>query len=400
MRPINTETTSFTTSAWFYSLLFLLARIILIISVPLEGLKSYGDFWNFSSLAAAGVPFIDLWVEFPPLFPFISRAIFLLVGGREYAYVYLLALLFSLAQAGNIYYFQAIGSKIFPAGEAEKRTLVYAFMLICLFYGWAYFDCLAVFFMLLGLDSYLKRRPVLAGTALAIGGLIKWFPLLLLPCLWRNDRKRSGLKLITVALGIIAVVWIALWLSSPEFTGASLLSQSAKGSWETIWALIDGNLGTGNFNPAIDRTLPGSVSLATGAPPVISPWMTLVVFTGLGLYILLKSSLDDERHLLALATLTVVIFFLWSPGYSPQWVLYLLPLLLLSLPGARAVLLSLSLLLLSLLEWPLILSRGWFGYLDELVISRSLILVLLAVILVQMLVGSRKKSQDGIFEHK
>ena len=44
------------------SLLFLFARLIMIISIPIEGLKSYGDFWNFYNLASLGRPFLDLWV--------------------------------------------------------------------------------------------------------------------------------------------------------------------------------------------------------------------------------------------------------------------------------------------------------------------------------------------------
>ena len=86
------------------SFLFLIARLIMVVSIPFEGLKSYGDFWNFYQLAATGRPFLDLWLEFPPLFPVLSRGIYLMVGGREHSYIYALIVIFSIFQAANIFF--------------------------------------------------------------------------------------------------------------------------------------------------------------------------------------------------------------------------------------------------------------------------------------------------------
>jgi hypothetical protein len=70
---------------------------------------------------------------------------------------------------------------------------------------------------------------------------------------------------------------------------------------------------------------------------------------------------------------------LWSPGWSPQWVLYLLPIILLVLPEREALLLSLALVLINLLEWPLLLSRGYNWGLWLTIPGRALLLALLAV---------------------
>ena len=120
--------------------------LILIISTPLEGLKSSGDFWNFFSQAGMGRPFFAFWVEFPPLFPWISRLAYLITGGREHSYIYALVIFFSIIQAVNVYLFGRIVKRSIPNGNDLQPVLIYGFLTIALFYTWAYFDILAIFF--------------------------------------------------------------------------------------------------------------------------------------------------------------------------------------------------------------------------------------------------------------
>jgi hypothetical protein len=57
-------------------------------------------------------------------------------------------------------------------------------------------------------------------------------------------------------------------------------------------------------------------------------------------------------------------------------VLYLIPLFLLALDWRNARLLTVTLVLVNLLEWPVLLSRGWFQLLPVTVIVRTLLLLL------------------------
>jgi len=353
------------------SSLFFASRLIILLSLPLEGVRSYGDFWNFYYLAGLGRPFRDIWIEFPPLFPFLSRGIYLLVGGREHAYVYLSVLVFSLIQAVTIYLFQCLAEEIWGKDEGLQRTFIYALLILGLFYGWAYFDCLAVFLALLGLYLAVKSRSLAAGIVLGLGGLVKWFPLLVLPSLWKWLEAKKATRVILSALLVLLIVWGALYVASPSLTKASILSQGAKGSWESVWALIDGNLQTGNFNPDANRLDPTTATLSAGNPALIPPWITLLFFGGFGLYLLWKAQLQALSQVSAFSGLTLVLFFLWSPGYSPQWVLYLIPFILLSFEKKRSILLGLVILLVNLLEWPLLLSRGMFQFLPGLIILRT-----------------------------
>jgi len=365
--------------SWFLPFAFLAARLILLLSLPGEGLRGYGDYWNFYNQASLGIPFIDYWTEFPPLFPFLSRLLFQVAGGRQHTYEYILALILSLVQAVNIYIFLKLAEKIHPPHETRRRGWVYFALLIGLFYGWAYFDPLAVMALLLGSYWLLTERDIPAALALGFGALTKWFPILVLVAAWKVRSPGRALKIIFITAGIVAIVWGGLYLVSPEATSASLIAQSAKGSWETVWALVDGNLHTGNFGTGADRTLPHTAYQQVGNPSYLSPWISLIAFAALGLWLFLRADLKTERQTIAFVGLTLVIFLIWSPGYSPQWALYLLPLIFLVIPERECILLGLTLVLINLLEWPILLSRGYFWSLWLLIPLRTLIFVLMGV---------------------
>lgn len=383
-------------SSIFISGIFFVSRLILILSLPMQGLQSYGDFWNFFPLAGLGRPFWDAWVEFPPLFPFLSRGIYLLSGGREHAYIYLSVIFFSAIQAGSVYLFQKIAERAWGKDAGLHRTVVYAFLTVGLFYGWTYFDCLAVFLTLLGIYFVMESKQISSGIVLGLGGLTKWFPVLILPAIWKWLGWKKALQQVVSALLIIILVWGALFIASPTMTKASLISQGAKGSWESVWAIVDGNLNTGNFDPAVNRLDPATASIPSGNPSLISPWLTLVIFVGIGLALFWKAKVHTIQQFIAFSGITFLLFFLWSPGYSPQWVLYLIPLVLLSFESSRSILVGLVILLVNLLEWPLLLSRGLFQYLPALITLRTCIYIIVALLFASGVFKDDYSQKEGI----
>jgi hypothetical protein len=189
---------------------------------------------------------------------------------------------------------------------------------------------------------------------------------------------------------VVALVIGPFFIASPRFTFASLLAQVSKSSWETVWALLDGNLGTGNFGPIADHFDPALATAPLGNPPRIPTWLTLAAFGLLYAYLFFDRGPRTEdrrpertvlgpRSSVAFTGLTWCIFLLWSRGWSPQWQMLILPFILLALPLQRAVLFSLVLGFVNFLEWPVLLSRGWFWSLWLTVPLRTLLIVLLAV---------------------
>lgn len=366
----------------FWPVLFIAARLIILLSLPWDAISAYGDYWNFFNQSSLGIPYFHFWTEFPPLFPFLSRIIFQLVNGRESAYSYLLALVISFFQAGSILIFLNLGEKL-NINNRKSRTAVYLALTVGLFYSWSYFDPIAVFFLLLSILLILEQKDGPAAVAIAAGILTKWFPILAIPVLWRTRPIKDAFRITIFVIGIVILVWGALYIINPEMTGASILSQINKGSWETVWALMDKNLGTGNFSPKVNREIAETVKIRTGNIALIPAWLTLIMFGGFGFYLLLKSKIHSGNWVISFSGLALVLFFLWSPGYSPQWVLYLLPFILLCLPEREAYLLGTSLVLVNLLEWPVLLSRGYFWSLYFLIPIRTLMMILLGIRLYQ-----------------
>ena len=317
--------------SWFVPLIFLVARLMIVITLPLEGLYGFGDIKHFYNLAKLGWPYLDFWVEFPPVFPYISLFLYRLAGIREHTYGYLLVILLSLVQAVTIFVFIKLCELAHQEIEARWRIFMYTILTVGLVYGWWYFDPLAVLFALLGIYYILSGRDTLAGLAIAAGILVKFFPILIIPSVWLFTTRRRALKLTSIALGTALIVYLVLYILSPSYTIASLSSQFNKGSWETIWALIDGNYKTGNFGPLVERLNPIFANDLQGNPARLSPLFTLLLFLIVGAWIFFRTRLDGPIPLIAFIGLTWCIFLLWSPGWSPQWVLYLIPFILLTL---------------------------------------------------------------------
>lgn len=360
-----------------WALFFLLGRGVLLLSLPYEALRAYGDLWNFYRLAAMpGWPYLDYWVEFPPLYPLLAEVFYRLAGGREHAFVYLHVLGMTMAQAGSVYLFARL---VRDDDAAFLRLAFYVFLHMGLFYTWGYFDVLAVFFLLLGLWAALRNRFGLVGLALGLGGLAKWFPLVVLLVFlpyWGKGRGVSWRRVVFVwglAWFVVVGLWGVLWMVGNGYTQYSWLAQSQRPPWESPWALFHKRLATGNF-PAYDRTRPPPRNATFPAWERALPWAAFAALLLLGFGLFRRRHPPPSKPFLLQAAWVLGAFFLTSWGYSPQWVLYTLPLFLLVLPWPTAALWSLLWLLLHLVEWPLALSRGWFETLWALVPMRMLVL--------------------------
>jgi len=350
------------------------------LTMTLDGLRGYGDFLHFFQLASLpGWPYFNYWSEYPPIFPFLSAIVYRLSGPQEHVYDYLLILVLLLTDAGSLFLFIKLSLRLYGnENRTLLRCLAYFVILLSLAYSWWYFDPLAVFAMLLGVFLLLENKRFLSGLAFSFGLLIKFFPALGLIVAWRTLSWKKASRITGLVLGAGLLVYGGLWLASPRFTIASLQSQASKGSWETVWALVDGNLTTGLFGPEIERLDPALAGVSRGHPPVIPSWITLVVFGGIGMWGFFKARHEDDRQQLALLGWCWSLFLLWSPGWSPQWLLYLLPVILLVLPERRVFLVTFLLVLVNLIEWPLLLSRGLFWTLYLTVTLRTLLFVLQA----------------------
>ena len=143
--------------------------------------------------------------------------------------------------------------------------------------------------------------------------------------------------------------------------------------------MIDVNYSTGHFGPEIERYDPALATISRRAPAVVPPLVTFLLFGGIGIYLMYRVRGKEMITGVAFIGAAWSLFLLWSPGWSPQWILYLLPFVLLAIPFQRAVMISLSLVLVSILEWPILLSRGLTDLIWVPVMLRTLIIILIFV---------------------
>jgi hypothetical protein len=372
---------------WWLPLGVLLAvRLLGLIAQPIEGLLGYGDFIHFFRLAQLpGWPYLQYWSEFPPIFPFLSHLLALVAHGQEHVYDYLLAAILIATDCGSLVCFTRLARRNWAPGSAETRVWIFTAILAGLPYcGW-YFDPLAVFCLLLALDCFYDKKTAWLGVVAGVGTLIKLFPVLVLGAAWRFWPWKKALKATAITVAICLVVYAGLFAASPQYTASSIVSQFSKGSWETVWALLDGNLSTGNFGPEIERLNPNTAYQAMGNTAKIPTLIPLGLLALAGLLIFAKMKVQESNNPSILVGVAWCFIILASAGWSPQWVLYILPIVMLTLPVERGVLFSGALILVNLLEWPVLLSRGMFAYLWLPILVRTLLLVLLSLVWIEQL---------------
>jgi hypothetical protein len=343
-------------------LTLLLAYTPMLVDGSERGITTFGDFqhyYNLASLSQQGLlPYRDYWYEFPPIFPLISLAVYSVTGSAGFtAYAVLLALVMLAFDVGNLRLVQRIAAALHSEATGVALGWIYALLAVPLVFAHWTFEPVVAFCILLTLAWLIEGRDPQAAVAIALGALTKFIPLVLLAVVWRYRVPRVALSASGLAALIVAVGLALVLIIGGRFGPPSLLAQFSKASYQTVWALIDGNYKTGNFGPIADHFDPQKAALPVGNPAVIPWWLRGLVFGGIGLFIYVTTRRFDNLGLVAFASVTISVSFLWSQGWSPQWMVILLPLILLNFPTRSGVLMCLLLSIGSFIEYPLLFSR-------------------------------------------
>jgi uncharacterized membrane protein len=197
---------------------------------------------------------------------------------------------------------------------------------IALVHVFTNFDTLATALATLGLLAWSRRRPVLAGVLLGLGGATKFYPLLLLIpilllCL-RAGRLRCGLVATAAAAGAwvlvnlpIAVLFPAGWA---EFFR---LNQRRRADPDTLYTVVS--------------TFAGWPGFDTGTLNVVSATLFVLACVIIGV---LALTAPRRPRLAQLCFLVVGAFLLVNKVWSPQYSLWLVPLAVLAIPRWKPML--------------------------------------------------------------
>jgi hypothetical protein len=365
-------------------LLFVAFRLMMLVTFLPEDLTHLGDYPYYYALAQLSDegrwPFIGYWSEHAPLFPFLSTLIYRLSlltprGGYE-AYVYLFGCAMLAFDVGSLWLLMRLGRRLWGEELSLRLGWTWALLFAPLIYSWWTFEGMTAFFILLALELLLAERDGWSAVAAGLGVLTKLVPVVLVAAVMRARPLRRWLRYGLIALGVVLAVLLPLVLAGGPYAMAFFRSTVARSSYETVWALIDGNRGTGMLLPLVAHLDPAQAGQATGHAARLPEWLKSGAFGLLYLWLLWRADLHDApRRLVAFVALSLVLFFLWSKGWSPQWQVFLFPLLLLALPYQRALLWVLTLSAVNLAEWPVLLAHQLDPWLWVTVLLRTALFI-------------------------
>jgi len=367
--------------------LFVALRLMMLATFPADNLALFGDTVYYYELAAYSdqgyLPYIHYWSEYPPVFPFLSVGVYQLsrlLGGDYRTYIYLMGLVMLAFNTANLALFLRLARRLAGDEAAERLGWVYSVLFVPLIYTWWNFDALTAFSLLLALELLLSGHERWSAVAMGVGALVKLVPLLVFPAVVRARPWQQWLVYGLIAVAVMGAVVVPLLLVGGPVAVASFRSPAGWSSWQTVWALLDGNLRTGLLGAPSNHFDLALATTPVGNPARVPEWARLVFFGLLYAIIFWRARPGESpRRLVAFVCLTLVVFFLWSKGWSPQWQTLLFPLLLLVLPLRRSVLFILALSFVNLAEWPVLLSRGLNAWLYLTVPVRTGLFVLLIV---------------------
>ncbi len=365
--------------------------------------SDFGSFhYPFATLSLEGYyPFVHYWLEYPPVFPYLSLAvarvlgIFWTVGEAPHfqAYSVTLQAITGIVDVLNAWLIFHLVARRSGRDRGLFAALAFCVSFAAAFVAAGFFDGLALLTMLFGIKAWLDDRPLHAGVALGLGGAIKILPLVLLPAFVKCRRSSASLTRLGLAVGAtMLAVWGIFLLADAERPLMPLRANSVRQPWETVWALIEKQYFFGALVPApnAELAIESEVREAVEALPffaedgrpvtggkrrilvrrVLSRFQpNLDVFPGMrqpliytlaGIAFLVlfigswrKVPATAADCLLPYSAFLFTLALIYSKGWSPQFVLYPVAFILMIFPTPRGALLALALMLLNFLEMPI-----------------------------------------------
>jgi len=330
-----------------FAVLFVALRLMtLLLYRPGGFIADYSDYNTsylpFAQWSDRGLyPFVHYWLEWPPLFAWwvvgIYRLSSLIPQWTEPRLWYntLLGLSFLPFEIGNFVLVYLMGRELYDRNKALKCALIYACLFAPLYVWSGWNDSFSLFFLLVGLYLLLRDRPLLAGITGGVGLWVKVIPVLVAPVGLRvlEGARRKALFLIGLCTSAFVIALPFLWINA-QFLWAFFANLVGRSSWETVWALLDGYYSYGVVTA--DRlTVPSDFT----SHPSALPWPVITAVFALVLLWLYSRRVPYAQKLsmVALSGLTINLFTLYSKGYSPQFIVQLIPFAVLLLPSLKGI---------------------------------------------------------------
>ncbi len=306
-------------------------------------------------------PSIDYWMEYPPLFTWtiigVYRLSLLLPAMRDpiFSFHHFLGTFLALVDAANLALIYIIQLRLGGRITAVRSVWMYALLFWPLYVMVGWLDPLPLLFLLTGVYALITNRPILAGAALGLGFMTKIIPAVIAPVALRAFGRWRQVAAFAVAGGVaVGLVSAPFLVAGPEMFFAGFQAALSRASWLSIWALMEGYYDVGvvaSLETHFDAATAGFLSHPTSLPwPIING-----VFLAVYALALTKVQRCSPRATVAFAGLAISLLFIFSKGYSDQFIVYLLPFVVLLLPNGWGVVCALVLMVTTTLQSPLYL---------------------------------------------
>jgi glycosyl transferase family 87 len=297
-------------------------------------------YYHIVSLAERGLyPFVNYWSEYPPLFPMLLVGTQRIAGHdlwsdqATFSQVYIAFM--SAIYLANLVLVWDLVRIAHSLRAAWLALILYAACPLIAWFTVGWFDGVAVLLLLLGMRALVARQAQRAGFLIGLGILTKVFPGVLLLAAPGILGWRRTLRMTAMAGGVLAAVLLALVIVRADLLWATALSIMTRPAWETLPALLGGNYLYGLLPPAADRF---SVESARSDPTVTSGLAFTIqaltaVLAVVAAWYQSRRCTVRPADAYALVAFGITMLLLGSKGFSPQYLLWILPLILLVWPN-------------------------------------------------------------------
>jgi hypothetical protein len=293
-------------------------------------------------------PFVHYWAEYPPLFPLLLVGVQQLTGSalwtdrNSFSQVYIAFM--TLVYVGNLVLVWDLVRIGHGVRAARWAVVLYGGCPLIAWFTVGWFDALALLLLLLGVRTLLARGARRAGVLIGLGIMMKVFPGVLLLAApgaigWRGVRRLS--VTLIAALGVVLVPLAAI---RPDLLWATAVSILTRPAWETFPALLAGDYLYGLVTPIAERFTADtarSTSTPSSTLALALQLTTALIAVGAAWFRTRRGKLG-AADVYALVALGVCALLLGSKGFSPQYLLWLMPLVLLVWPNRAGALYMLA----------------------------------------------------------
>ncbi len=382
-------------------LLFATFRLLTLLLLRPGGfIRDWSDFDTYLGIASLSdyglYPYLHFWLEWPPIIPWLMVGAYKLSlllplwEDPRFWFTTILGTVFVLFEVGNFILLYRLARRLLPDPTQVSRVLwLYAGLFPPVYAMLGFFDGAALFFILFSLNLILQDKMRLSAVTAALGFAVKLTPILIagtaakyLLHKYRPDwRKIFGAWLVygLIFAGTALLLLLPFLLTHPEWLLTSVKATLGRSSWETLWAVWEGYYGFGKVLG--DRLNPAESAFAVH--PASLPWgLISLAFAALYLTLFFRpANFSRPRPVIAFTGLTITLFLLYSKGYSPQFLVYVLPFIILLMPNLSGLGYALLLTLLNVLEQPvyfvILPNEHWL--LTAVVVARFALLIALSI---------------------